>query len=149
MCQLAAALPLCEVTQCCVKLVSKVTDQKTLHANSAVNKAHHVAGPFRSDLVIVARNLAAEHDAAKLCHVVHGGLQDVSADIVKEYVNAIGEQFADASANVLGLVVDHRIETTILSQPAAFLRSTRYANHTTATQPRHLRRHRACRASGA
>ena len=39
-------------------------------------------------IVVVARSLSAQHDAAEWRHVVDASLQDVAADIVEQYVDA-------------------------------------------------------------
>ena len=49
------------------------------------------------------------------------GLEDLAANVVEEHVEALRAELAKALRDVLGLVIDRRVETELVRQPGAFL----------------------------
>src|SRR5438445_51355 len=114
-----------------------VEDDEPFHAPALHHEVEIVlrAGHRRS--VVVARDPAAEHDAAAHGEPRQGGVEDLSADVVEKNVDAIRAQLAQPLPHLVGLVVDcprerahhladlHSGEVRVAGEPSALRRIAR------------------------
>ena len=122
--------------------------EEALHPPALRDQVEIVPRPRRRFGGVVGRDAAAEHDPAAHREPRKRRVEDRTADIVEEDVDALGHSSLAAPSR-FGLVVDRRVQPEVLREPAAFLRSARNPDDAAAFDLRDLADERAGRARGA
>mmetsp|Transcript_44918 Transcript_44918/g.137166 ORF Transcript_44918/g.137166 Transcript_44918/m.137166 type:complete len:173 (+) Transcript_44918:1145-1663(+) len=78
--------------------------------------------------------------------MVHGGFQNLAADVVEEDDDATRTQFAESFFDTFVLVVNGGVELQLLREPFALLWTTRNDDHSAALDICDLSSHRPCRS---
>ena len=89
--------------------------------------------------VVVCRNLPAQDDAAEIGEVLDGGLENVAAHVIEEYVDAVGAQLAETRLHILAAIVDDRVGAAGFAEPAALLLATGNTHYPATLDLRNLR----------
>ena len=101
-------------------------------------KQAEVARRGRRRLGVVGRDHPAQRYPAVGVHAIQRGLEMVAADVVEVDVDAVRAVLAQRLAQVLGLVVERRVEAELVDQVGDLLGRARAAHHARPAQPREL-----------